>query len=41
MYYVILASSGNLIDSFDSEDEARFALASVVDADRRAPMSSR
>ncbi|MDP2709959.1 MAG: hypothetical protein Q8O56_01950 [Solirubrobacteraceae bacterium] len=32
-YYVILHSTGNLVDSFDREDEARAALEAIVHQD--------
>ena len=33
MTFVILATTGNLIDSFDQEAEARAALEAIVEAD--------
>lgn len=33
MYFVILDSTANLVDSFDSEDEARGALRDLVEQD--------
>jgi hypothetical protein len=32
-YFVILGSDGNLVDSFDQEDEARAALSRIVRED--------
>ena len=36
MTFVILASTGNLIDSFDEETEARAALEAIVEGDPSA-----
>lgn len=36
-YFVILDSSGNLIDSFDDEDEARHALDDIIHEDDATP----
>jgi|SwirhisoilCB1_FD_contig_31_7311516_length_307_multi_1_in_0_out_0_1 hypothetical protein len=35
-YYVILDGTGNLVDSFDTRDEARRALAGIVQQDPEA-----
>lgn len=36
MHYVLLSSTGNLVDSFDNEPDARAALQRIVDAEREA-----
>jgi hypothetical protein len=36
MHYVLLSSTGNLIDSYEEEAEARVALQRIVDAEPNA-----
>jgi hypothetical protein len=33
MHYVLLSSTGNLVDSYEDETQARMALQRIVDAD--------
>jgi hypothetical protein len=36
MYYVLLSSTGNMIDSYDDEPPARAALRRIIDAEPEA-----